>query len=708
MGGLDLRKVRNNLNKATFRIYIVGVLIILFFVVIFGTYFALNVSFGSVFQQYRSNVQRNLQRIVYEFDSIDGRIQLDNAGYSAPDIFGVPVFKIPLEYINVTPGHVEDIKPLLGCSFSSLLSPQDKLCVGILSNKALGAVAYVRGTFHKGNGLSSPVYIEDPRTGDYFLVEVNVRGVASKFVITFDEVNRQSSSKVPYLSPAWSLTGFKIGTRDRWAYSREPQIRGRALKVSDKIGTDRFEFIFQIPISIFADDAVHANQASDGAIWPPKDLSEARVSVKLIGKEANGESRIVLDSSMADPDTVFSFRKMGNYLTPGESLTFNLSDGSSFLVKHPDTDSPIVRQRFPFGILDRLTDLIIKVIVPKIQVNEVAFLPGGRSVAIHGDASSVLGGWRAAAQSIIMLSILLMIALIVAYVVLRVFVLTPLYRVRRNTLHIKERFKVGQDLTLPFEIKESQSEVGVLWRNILDLHEEVLAYSRSAVERAKSEQKLLQAIGHEIKSPLQDLLLRHNDESDPSARYVRRISFAVQNLYGGTLGQDNGDNLNLKTPQEAMSSLNGNITKEDVVEYLVNASESSVSDVVYVGQASSAIIMADGDMLESALTAILNNANDFRVLGTSIFFSVELVGGDVLVTVHNTGPCIPNNPIEEIFEYGVSARSGKDEHLGQGLYMANTYVSLMGGTLNAVNTVDGVRFEMRFPCVEWVPLGGSS
>ncbi|MFK0344203.1 sensor histidine kinase [Pseudomonas asiatica] len=703
MAGLDFNKLKVNISKASIRIYVVGVLVVMFVVVLVGTIVALRLSFGSVVEQYDSSVKRNLQRVAYEFDSLDGRVNLSNFDAPKPDNSGIPLYKIPLEYINVMPGHVEDVKPLLGCSYAGMDAPQNRVCAGVLTNKALGAIAYVRGRFEKINDLVSPRYIDDPRTGDYFLVTLSARGTISQFIVTFDSVKRVGDTLTPYLSPAWSLTGFRIGSSTRRAYSREPQIKGRALKLSGQGAANRFEFIFQIPAYAFADDAFQANQAQGKAtIWPPEDISDARLDIKLIGNNAVGESSIILDSTLSEPDTVFSFDKMRNYLTPGEVLVFSPRNSSTEIkVRHSTVENLGARRNFPFNLIDHLTDFFIKVIVPAKNIDALAQLPDGSSVAIRGDASSVLGGWRMAAQSIVLLSSLISIMLLVSYVILRVFVLDPLYKVRRNTLHMKERFSVVDEYRLPFHIKESQSEVGVLWRNILELHEALIAYGRSAVERSKREHQFLRAIGHEIRSPLQDLMLRHNDENDPSTRYVRRISFAVKYLYGASLGQEISDSFTFKTPQEAMNSLSGDITKENITEYLINAAESAIAGIKYVGSDKALYVMVDADMLESVLTAIINNANDFRVPDTEIVVDGYLERGSVVVTIKNIGPHIANDPIEEIFEYGVSVRNGagEDEHLGQGLYMARTFVSRLSGSLTARNLGDGVCFEIRLPCV---------
>lgn len=703
MAGIDLTKLKNNISKASIRIYIVGVLFAVFVVVLVGTIVALRLSFESVAEQYESSVKRNLQRVAYEFDSLDGRINLGNFEAPKPDNSGVPLYKIPLEYIDVMPGHVEDAKPLLGCSFAGINAPQNRVCGGMLTNKALGAIVYVRGGFDKFGDLVSPRYIDDPRTGDYFLVTLTARGAASQFIVTFDSVKRAGDSMTPYLSPAWSLTGFKIGSSTGRAYSREPQIKGRALKVGNEGAVNRFEFVFQIPAYVFADDAFQANQSQgDVNVWPPMDLSDARIDIKLIGNDASGENSIILDSALSDSNAVFSFERMSNYLTPGEVLVFSpVNSIAEIKVRHVATEKSGAARVLPFNIIDRLTDFLIRIIVPAKKIDQVAKLTDGSFVAIRVDASNVLGGWRIAAQSIIMLSSLIIIMLFFSYLILRVFVLTPLYQVRRNALYMKDRLNVLGEYNLPFKIKESQSEVGVLWRSVLDLHRSLVAYGRSAHERSKREHHFLRAIGHEIRSPLQDLMLRHSDENDPSTRYVRRISFAVKYLYGASLGQETSESFAFKSPQDAMNSLSGDITKENITEYLMNAAESTIVGIKYVGYESGLYVMVDADMLESVLTAIINNANDFRTINTDIIVDGFYERESAVITIKNVGPQITNYPIDEIFEYGVSVRDGTGEgdHLGQGLYMAKTFVSRLGGSLSVHNLDDGVCFEIRLPCV---------
>jgi signal transduction histidine kinase len=87
--------------------------------------------------------------------------------------------------------------------------------------------------------------------------------------------------------------------------------------------------------------------------------------------------------------------------------------------------------------------------------------------------------------------------------------------------------------------------------------------------------------------------------------------------------------------------------------------------------------------------------------------TIELVSDQASagISVHNQGPPIDSALIERIFEYGVSGALSADdadatlhaahaEHRGQGLFVARTWLSKMGGTIHAENVADGVRFTL--------------
>ncbi|HKS32569.1 MAG TPA: ATP-binding protein, partial [Enterobacteriaceae bacterium] len=198
---------------------------------------------------------------------------------------------------------------------------------------------------------------------------------------------------------------------------------------------------------------------------------------------------------------------------------------------------------------------------------------------------------------------------------------------------------------------------------------------------------------HEIKSPLQDLTIRHSDPSDPSYKIIKRITHALKILSTPPAGM-NTQISSATTPKEAISASRANLTYENVTEYLNNAEE-AYPNVKHSERDRMLIVIADADFLEAALTAILNNAQDFHTPATTIAITSYSDAEWVLISIFNIGPHIIQNPIDEIFEFGVSSRSGDNEHQGMGLYLAKQYIINMGGDLTVKNVDDGVRFDIK-------------
>lgn len=689
MAGLKIEfsKLYNNLRRATARVLIVGTLLLMILVVFIGTIFVLRISFSPITKQYSDRLQRTLQRVAVDFESLDGRVTFSNAQVPNPDSTGIPVFKLPLDYLNVIPGHVEDLKTLAACSYVSKYQSKDRMCAGIVKNRAYGSLLYIRGSFESLQALTSPISLEDPFSAHHFIVDITARGRTSRFVLTLDHVQRAEQYISSPFSPAWSLNGFKTSMNIRNAWSREPEIKGRVLKVSNEL--NRYEYIFQAPIYAYADDAL-----LNAKPWPPLDLSTARVALKLI-KSENGKNEILFDSVSSDRDTIFSFQKMRSYLSTGEQFEFfNEKNESVYKIKANSQEYFLPQSNLFRTFVSRASDKIIKFVLPIGSTQQIVHLTDGHSIAISGDASIVFEGWREAAQTIIAFAFILIILLISIMFLLYFVVLLPLNRVRKNTLYMKSKFSDAKDFKMPYSILNKHDEVGVLWASISALHSSITSYGRKAQERIERESFTLRAIGHEIRSPLQDLMLRHKENDDPSTRSVHRIFAAVRvltHMYSGSKIDPE------KGPQGAINALSGNLTIEDVSEYLRNAADSEIERVRYKSEDSNLKVYVDADLLELALTDILNNANDFRTDGTEIVITTYSDHSHVLIRIANQGPKIKVEPIEQIFEYGVSSRISESEkgHQGLGLFHAKKYIEEINGELSVKNTDNGVVFEIK-------------
>lgn len=675
----SLTSLKKNLGKAKARVLVIGTLSTMIFVVLAGTFFVLRLSYSPVVRQYQAGIQRTLQRVVSEFEGFEGRTAFINMNRSSPRTLGLPLIHLPLDYLNYLPGHIEELRPLAACSYPFKSQPGSEMCAGILDSRKAGAMVYIQGSFDLEEDLSAPVYSKYPTTGHHFLLSIEAKGVKQNFVVTFDPLRWTEASSKSTSTPAWSLTGFRFLGEGQKSYVREPDIKGRVL-LSDS-ASSHYRYIFQAPIQAFMADAV-----SDNKPWPPSDLTNVKISMKVVAPDYSDTGQAITDTADLAESPRFTFSNMSQYLASGEKLIFRAPEAvREDAVEVESAEATAQQHRHHLrAALEHVADALIRAVIPSISTQKSFNFVDGSAVELNGNASLILGGWRAAAQGTIAFAMLLCTSLVIAGFVLYRFLLAPLNNVRRNTLYLRDKFQDADNFKLPFTIKNEKDEVGVLWASILDLHKSITSYGREALESTKKQAEFLRALGHEIKSPLQELTMRHSTPEDPSFKSIKRITHALKIL---SATQGDGSTSHAMGPQEAISSYRGTLTRENVSEYLQNAADEN-PHVIYDGSIQNLMVSADGDMLEAALTAILNNANDFRAEGTRITITVYMDAQWVLISIMNYGPHIKNHPIEEVFEYGVSSRNGDGEHGGFGLYISKKNITNMGGDLVANNVKD--------------------
>lgn len=76
----SLSKLKGNLYRAKARVLIVGIMTGMVLLVFFGTIAVLRFSYVSVAQQYQAAIQRTLQRVAAEFESLEGDIAFSKEG----------------------------------------------------------------------------------------------------------------------------------------------------------------------------------------------------------------------------------------------------------------------------------------------------------------------------------------------------------------------------------------------------------------------------------------------------------------------------------------------------------------------------------------------------------------------------------------------------------------------------------------------------
>lgn len=109
-------------------------------------------------------------------------------------------------------------------------------------------------------------------------------------------------------------------------------------------------------------------------------------------------------------------------------------------------------------------------------------------------------------------------------------------------------------------------------------------------------------------------------------------------------------------------------------------------------------ITGSPDLIIQMLDKLVDNAVDFTEVNETISVSVSQDATDLLISVSNPGPPLPEKMQNRLFNPMVSLRSGDPgKHLGLGLYIARLIAEGHQGSINATNTTNGVTVQVRLP-----------
>lgn len=137
------------------------------------------------------------------------------------------------------------------------------------------------------------------------------------------------------------------------------------------------------------------------------------------------------------------------------------------------------------------------------------------------------------------------------------------------------------------------------------------------------------------------------------------------------------------------------LTRDVVQSFTVLARSKDISLDVAAGDPS-AMVCGNVRLLERVLWNLLDNAVRFTPLGGSVSVGCEQQGSRIVVQVRDSGPGIPAQDYERVFNRSYRAQNLSDGHLsaGLGLSIARRIVELHDGHIRAGASPDGgAQFE---------------
>ncbi|HSD37352.1 MAG TPA: HAMP domain-containing sensor histidine kinase [Rhodocyclaceae bacterium] len=639
------------------------------------------------FDNYRERFAKTTDQIAARLRHPSGQLALLNPESGATL---TPLRPLLLPYAALDFDDPNKVRMAVEMSGCLVQYPQDAaLCVAVGSRNWAGAFIYVAGRLQMRELVSHRSGEKDLSLAHRMRLQVALRGVQYRWLAPFEaegEVGKSGGG-----GQRGRLTGFVEQadgdyTRRRpqrdfrgWLW-QAPECTAAESGVNEAACEREVFYSIRLPIAVLAEEF----DANRKAPWPPRDLADIRVHVQML---APGNDAPVFDSNNDEARSPFQLSELHGLLLPGETLRIRRAEAPAaepdmlHMVGIEDSSDPV--SPLVSGLIRRLP---VDAGATKLESRELVTTPGGRyELFLSGDVRNANRILARAATRLSWFVGAMLSAIVIAWFVIelgiirRIAILTR--RTRRSAARGLEELNVA-DL-------RGGDELGILASGLHELQGRVREDMAREKIRAEQEKDMWHAVGHEIMSPLQSLLVLHADAADASRRYLLRMQQAIRVLYGHA------------SPSEAFETTRLEVDALDLDAFLqavaANAPAAGIADVRYVAQGDSVPVRADEFALEDVVTHVLRNADRHRAVGSVITMTLTADAERIEVGIHNHGPQIEPAMLEKIFEYGVSdqAEASAPGSRGQGLFVARTYMAKMGGTIEARNEADGVRFVLN-------------
>ena len=240
------------------------------------------------------------------------------------------------------------------------------------------------------------------------------------------------------------------------------------------------------------------------------------------------------------------------------------------------------------------------------------------------------------------------------------------------------------------------AELFALERELTDQH--LLAERNRADLALHNRDEFLAMVAHDLRGYMGQIAFRaamliKDTRDDHAGEQTRGIGRGIQHSTAG-MTRLVGDLMDIAAIEAGR--LNVTVTTGDVAGVLQDAAEPfrSAAKVKGIGldleeTPGSVSALFDHDRVVQVLGNLVSNAIKFTPHGGKIALRLAVVGEEVQITVTDTGPGIPPDKTEVIFERFTQLRSSDHRGLGLGLYIAKCLVEAQRGRIWATRAPGG-------------------
>ncbi|MDH5241168.1 MAG: ATP-binding protein [Gammaproteobacteria bacterium] len=212
---------------------------------------------------------------------------------------------------------------------------------------------------------------------------------------------------------------------------------------------------------------------------------------------------------------------------------------------------------------------------------------------------------------------------------------------------------------------------------------------------------LASKLSHELRTPLAIVTsslenLEHESLSESSAGYTARAREGADRLRRILSAMSEASRV-----EESMANFEAeSFDFRKALSSTIDAYRDVYAERTFNLDCSSPSVPAKGspELLIQMLDKLVDNAVGFSSVGDTINIGLDVAGENLLLSVTNPGPPLPDRMRSQLFDSMVSVRGAEgSRHLGLGLYVAKLIAEGHGGSISAENVDGGVRFEVRLP-----------
>lgn len=256
-------------------------------------------------------------------------------------------------------------------------------------------------------------------------------------------------------------------------------------------------------------------------------------------------------------------------------------------------------------------------------------------------------------------------------------VLRPL----RELAETAQSIEATEDLSRRIEVEgdDEIAELGRTFNSMLDRLDEVF----------ESQSRFIDDAGHELRTPI--TVIRGNLEvmgDDPIERRetIRLVTDELDRM--GRIVDDLLDLANVEQPEFVQAA------PFDLAEFtreLVSRAEALDEREWIVEHEEHAVVVADRHRLNQAMMNLISNAADYSRRDSPVWLGSQIYDGNIRLSVRDSGPPIPEDQRERIFERFARAETERrrTKGAGLGLSIVRAIAEAHGGTVKLESNDDG-------------------